>query len=178
MFNDVTKEELNIVSDKSKDNYRTIMLKTNSGKSRKFPLHRLVARAFIPKTDTDKKMKRVYIHHKNWDNGCNFYWNLEWRSPFEIMMMDRIKENIGDKNVITEVVHKLIERGEPTDDIYYMINGQLSKLKLFAIRYRLNRLKQASKKCYITFIKISIFASKQSHHIIPLWVLLNQYLMK
>jgi len=142
LFSLVTKEEINVVMDKTKDNYRAVMLKTNSGKRRKFPLHRLVARAFIPKTDIDKKMKRVYIHHKNWDNDCNFYWNLEWRSPLEIMMMDRIKENAGDEKVITEVVHRLIERGETIDDIYYMIDEQLSKFKIFAIRRRLKRNKK------------------------------------
>lgn len=46
---------------------------------RKFDVHRLVATAFIPKTEEDILLNRNFVNHKlNMDGRCNFVWNLEW----------------------------------------------------------------------------------------------------
>ena len=48
-------------------------------KRRKFFIHRLVAYAFIPRTDEDIKLNRDCVNHKfNKDGRCNYVWNLEW----------------------------------------------------------------------------------------------------
>lgn len=56
--------------------YERVTLQTNHGKQT-FAVHCLVALAFVPKTISDKKMERMFVHHKNWDNDYNYYWNLE-----------------------------------------------------------------------------------------------------
>lgn len=53
-------------------------------KRRKFFVHRLVANAFIPKTQDDIENKRFEVNHKyNRDGRCNFVWNLEWSNISE-----------------------------------------------------------------------------------------------
>lgn len=48
-------------------------------KRRKFFIHRLVANAFIPRTDEDIRLGRDCVNHKfNKDGRCNYAWNLEW----------------------------------------------------------------------------------------------------
>lgn len=51
---------------------------------RKFDIHRLVATAFIPKTEEDILLNRDVVNHKyNMDGRCNFVWNLEWTTTSE-----------------------------------------------------------------------------------------------
>ena len=135
VFSLIVNRELVSTAEKFRDNYKTIQLMDNTGNKRKFPVHCLVARAFIPKTESDIKMNRIYIHHKNWDNGYNYYWNLEWRSPVEIMVMTRIKntENIEEYELVT-IVCKLLENGEPTEDIFDIICEKMSKHKIWMIK--------------------------------------------
>lgn len=53
-------------------------------KRRKFFIHRLVADAFIPKTEDDIINNRNIVNHKyNRDGRCNFVWNLEWSNLSE-----------------------------------------------------------------------------------------------
>lgn len=53
-------------------------------KRRKFFIHRLVADAFIPKTENDILNNRNIVNHKyNKDGRCNYVWNLEWSNISE-----------------------------------------------------------------------------------------------
>ena len=73
IFSLITKQEIKGHKNPKRNNYSTIMLRCNNREERNFPIHTLVARAFIPKTASDKRLKRVYVHHKNWDNDYNYY---------------------------------------------------------------------------------------------------------
>lgn len=135
VFSLLTNQEIFGTSDKTKNNYNTIFLMCDDGKSHKFPRHRLVARAFIPKTVADKRMNRVYVHHKNWDNDYNYYWNLEWRSPMEIIMIGRVQKNkeIEEEDIV-KVVCTLLENNETIVDIFEMLDGKISKDKISKIK--------------------------------------------
>ena len=113
------------------------MLCDNNGKSRKFSIAHLVARAFIPRTASDKKQERFYAHHKNWDVTYNYYWNLEWRSSGEIALMGHLQEtkDITDQEVAVYVC-KLLEKGTTIGDTYEMIGRRLSKDKISKIKNR------------------------------------------
>lgn len=138
IFSLISNKELTPSTNGKRNNYRVIELTTNNKKKRKFPLHRLVARAFIPKTPSDKKMNRVYIHHKNWDNEYNYYWNLEWRSPMEINMISRIQKNkdITEEEIV-RLVCKLLEKSYTIVDIFEIMGGKISKDKISKIKNRL-----------------------------------------
>ena len=138
VFSLITNQEIKGYTDASRNNYKTIILSTNDGSRRKFPVHRLVARAFIPKTVSDKKMNRVYVHHKNWDNDYNYFWNLEWRSPMEIILIGRVqnKKDVTEDELV-ETVCKLLECKETIVDIFDMTRGKISKDKISKIKNRL-----------------------------------------
>lgn len=66
------------------ESYRTVSL--FNGNVRKHALvHRLVAQAFIPKTDEDLDLDRNIVNHKDGDPSHNWAWNLEWCTPSENM---------------------------------------------------------------------------------------------
>lgn len=138
IFSLINNIELKPFIDPKKNNYRTVILSTNTGKRKKFPLHVLVARAFIPKTLSDKKMNRVYIHHKNWDNDYNYFWNLEWRSPMEISVIGQVQKNKDvEEDDIIKAVCRLLERGETIVDIFDMLKGKISRDKISKIKNKL-----------------------------------------
>ena len=52
---------------------------SNGVNEKRYLVHRLVAFAFIPKTEDDIVKNRNFVNHKyNTDGRCNFVWNLEW----------------------------------------------------------------------------------------------------
>ena len=135
LFSLITNKELKPNSNPKRNNYSTVALINEDGTRRKYPLHCLVARAFVPKTNSDKKMNRVYVHHKNWDNDYNYYWNLEWRSPMEIMIIGQVQNNkeLEEEDIVRHVC-KLLQRGETIVDIFEIINRKLSKDKISKIK--------------------------------------------
>lgn len=135
IFSLITNKELIPSTDSKKNNYKTVILMNNDGKQTKHPLHRLVARAFIEKTASDKRMNRLYVHHKNWDNDYNYFWNLEWRSQMEIKAMEKLqsKKEISEED-IAKIVCRLLERKETIVDIFEIINGKMSKDKISKIK--------------------------------------------
>ena len=120
--------------DISRNNFKSVTLKCNNGKDCKFAIHRLVAYAFIPRTVTDKKLNRDYIHHKNYDNEYNYYWNLEWVSRFELDAINKINNGIEDEEELVKIVCHLLEYGETVGDIFRIINGKLSKFAITKIK--------------------------------------------
>ena len=135
VFSLLTNQEIHGTSNARKNNYNSVYLMTESGKVRKVAKHRLVARAFIPKTAADKKMNRIYVHHKNWDNDYNYYWNLEWRSPLEIIMIGRVQKNKEvEEEDIVKAVCSLLESKETIVDIFDMLDGKISKDKISKIK--------------------------------------------
>lgn len=138
LFSLITNQEIKGYGEAQRNNYRTVILRTKDGKNHKFPIHRLVARAFIPKTVSDKKMNRVYVHHKNWDNDYNYYWNLEWRSPMEILVLNRIQtsKELTEEELVN-LVCALLERKETIVDIFDLLKGMISKDKISKIKNRL-----------------------------------------
>lgn len=65
--------------------YKSVSLYYN-GKLIKYLKHRLVALAFIPKTDEDIKKGREFVNHIDGDPSHNFVWNLEWVNASENML--------------------------------------------------------------------------------------------
>ena len=134
VFSLITKKEMACNGCPSKNNYTSIILITKEGKQRRYPVHRLVALAFLPKTNSDKKMNRQFIHHKNWDNDYNYYWNLEWRNRVEIAAIEKINNKEMEEEEIVKVVCKLLENRETIVDIFDMIGGKLSKDKISKVK--------------------------------------------
>lgn len=58
--------------------YRNISLMSNNTVRMGFPIHRLVAMAFIPKTEEDIILERDFVNHKDLVKFNNVVWNLEW----------------------------------------------------------------------------------------------------
>ena len=137
LFSLITQKELKPVSNSSRNNYASVQLKLNDGKSKKFAIHRLVARAFVIKTTADKQLDRKYVHHKNWDNDYNYYWNLEWRSQIELKIMERLNSNpeLQEADVVKEVC-VLLERGTTINDIHNMLGKFISIDKISRVKSR------------------------------------------
>lgn len=135
VFSLLTNQEIYGTSDARKNNYNSVYLMSEDGKVLKIAKHRLVARAFVPKTTADKRMNRIYVHHKNWDNDYNYYWNLEWRSPMEIVMIGKVQKNkeIEEEDIV-KVVCRLLENKETIVDIFDMLDGKISKDKISKIK--------------------------------------------
>ena len=134
VFSLITNQEIKGHTNPKRNNYTTIILRCNNTEERNFPLHALVARAFIPKTASDKRLKRGYVHHKNWDNDYNYYWNLEWRSSLEIKMMQNVQKKNADEDEVAKVVCRLLERETPIVEIFEIIDRRLSKDKISRIK--------------------------------------------
>ena len=136
VFSLVNNIELKYYSRK-RDGYTVIRLQTENG-SKIFPVHCLVARAFIPKTTTDKKLNRLFVHHKNWDNEYNYQWNLEWRSQYEISIIKSIqtRKEYLEENDLIKYTCKLLEMQTPIVDIFEILDKQISKEKISKIKNR------------------------------------------
>lgn len=63
--------------------YERLTLRTNDGNNVNFAIHRLVAKAFIPKTLEDIQLGRDTVNHKNLIQSDNYYKNLEWVTDSE-----------------------------------------------------------------------------------------------
>lgn len=117
--------------------YEKISLSMEGGGSKSFPIHRLVAITFVPLTTTDKRLNRCQVHHKNWDNLDNHYWNIEWRSVFETKMINDIYNGkIQTEEDIVIAVCKLLELKTPIVDIFEIIDEKMSKDKISKIKNR------------------------------------------
>lgn len=133
IFSLITNKEIKGRTVKTKNNYRSISLIRRDGSEASYTISRLVARAFIPKTTSDKKMNRLFIHHKNWDNEYNYYWNLEWRSASEIALLNTLKKDSEEIDIV-KIVCKFLENDESIVDIFDMIDGRISKEKISRIK--------------------------------------------
>lgn len=131
-------KELKCHIDKSMNNYKTVFLLTNDEERHKFFVHRLVALAFKPRTISDKKNNRIYVHHDNWDNEYNYTWNLRWISPLELSVIKKIqlKDDIEEAELI-RVVCKLLEAKETISDIFELVDRKISKDKISKIKNRI-----------------------------------------
>lgn len=65
--------------------YKTVSLYYD-GKIYKYLVHRLVATAFIEKTDDDLEKERVFVNHIDGNPSHNYVWNLEWVTTSENMI--------------------------------------------------------------------------------------------
>ena len=59
-------------------------------------MHRLVAQAFIPKTEEDLELGRNLVNHLDGNPSHNWAWNLEWCTNGENMhtLLDQPLESI------------------------------------------------------------------------------------
>lgn len=64
------------------DGYKFVGVQTDSGR-RTIGVHRLVASAFIPKTEEDVRIGRDFVNHKDLDRTNNMCTNLEWVTNLE-----------------------------------------------------------------------------------------------
>lgn len=121
---------------RKKSGYLTINMQTNTG-SRVFSVHCLVARAFVLKTPDDKRLGRMFVHHKNWDNDYNYYWNLEWRSRNEIPIIAKVQNNKDiERDDLIKSICKLLELETPVLDIFDIIGKQIPKDTILKIKNR------------------------------------------
>ena len=75
------------VTHRNKTYWRIQLSCTTYIKRRYFYIHRLVANAFIPRTQEDIDMNRNMVNHIYDRSGlCNFVWNLEWVNDTENIM--------------------------------------------------------------------------------------------
>lgn len=63
--------------------YTRLSLRSNDGENISHSVHRLVAKAFIPKTLEDIQLGRDTVNHKNLIQSDNYYKNLEWVTDSE-----------------------------------------------------------------------------------------------
>lgn len=80
--------ELSLRLDSNRDGGKTyvkvLMCCVGNAPSRLIYVHRLVAHAFIPRTEEDISLGRDDVNHiYNRDGRCNYLWNLEWITPSE-----------------------------------------------------------------------------------------------
>lgn len=75
-----------------KSSYYLTVILYNNGDCKTFPVHRLVADAFIP----NPELKET-VNHKNGIKNCNYLWNLEWCTPSE---NSKHAIGLGYKNII------------------------------------------------------------------------------
>lgn len=128
VFSLIKNKELKPNVDTKRNNYTCVTLCMENGKGKKFPIHALVAAAFIPRSNSDIRLNRTSVHHKNWDNDYNYFWNLEYRSPMEIVYMGRIQDNkdLEDDEII-KIICKLLELKIPIVEIFDIIDRRMSK---------------------------------------------------
>ena len=60
------------------NSYHQVTLQKENSNEKKCRVHRLVAGAFIPKTEEDIELGRDQVNHKNLDPTKNYVKNLEW----------------------------------------------------------------------------------------------------
>lgn len=87
IFNIRTGRELSQMVDHKKY-YRSISLQINVqyNAHKTYSVHRLVALAYIPKTEEDIRLGRNMVNHKDLYPGNNYYKNLEWVTNQENMI--------------------------------------------------------------------------------------------
>lgn len=80
VFNIVSNKELAQANDQlnSFNSYKSVGLQMMDNSRKTFPVHRLVAMAFIPKIEEDIYFQRDFVNHKNLCRSYNVVWNLEW----------------------------------------------------------------------------------------------------
>lgn len=120
------------------NDHHYINLRLDNGNSKKFLIHTLVAYAFIPHTPDDIKLKRKYIHHKNWVNKDVYSWNLEWRNRTEISYMTKLRDNDYTCEQLKEIAIKLLRNRIPSGEISKILdnkitNEEIRKLKRHCI---------------------------------------------
>lgn len=125
--------------------YRSITLNTKSGYKR-YLIHRLYAKAFLPKTETDIKYNRDLVHFKDFDITNITIDNLEWLNPLELHMLVEIKNSkkeykrIGD---YIEFICRLLENNYEVEDI-------ISVLRLKNTIWTRNQIKRIkARKIYV-----------------------------
>ena len=74
--------------------YKTVRLTCEDPKtSKRFTLHRLLAQHFIPKTPSDIRHERIYVHFKDYDHQNVSLDNLEWVNRIELQIKNNIRDN-------------------------------------------------------------------------------------
>lgn len=109
--------------------YKRLELMTIHGYKLNFLIHRLVAMAFIPKTEEDIRLNRDIVNHKNCVKVCNYVWNLEWTTSHENTlhaldngMMDlKVSIKKDDKNKKEKSLGENNGQAKLTDEIVHVI---------------------------------------------------------
>lgn len=119
-----------------KDGYKNVTLYNGTRTShKKFPIHRLVAMAFIPNPNEYK-----YVNHKDEDKGNNVKENLEWCTPkynsnYGTAIERRVKhqdwKSIADKQSVPVVCKTL--SGEVIKRYKSMISAEIDGHKCASI---------------------------------------------
>lgn len=121
-------------------------------KRRKFFLHRLVANAFIPKTNDDIINNRDLVNHKyNKDGRCNFAWNLEWVNDSEntyhgLYFCEEYNHDLFDQDIILNRKSELISYEQFGED---NPKSRISEFQANLICYAYTVLKYSMKNCAI-----------------------------
>ena len=83
--------------------YSKIQLSNIDNKKESYPVHRLVAMAFIPRTEEDDTLYRMCINHIDSNGTNNDYRNLEWCTQRENMIDRNIKMD-NNYNTIEDII--------------------------------------------------------------------------
>lgn len=108
--------------------YAYISLCTKNNKTVSLLIHRLLAKYFLPKTETDIKYNRNIVHFKDFDNTNITIENLQWVNQLELSLLNNIRDTkskkIGD---YVESVCKLLEKDYDVSEICDILGISLSK---------------------------------------------------
>lgn len=104
--------------------YSKIQLSNIDNKKESYPVHRLVAMAFIPRTEEDDTLYRMCINHIDSNGTNNDYRNLEWCTQRENMIDRNIKMD-NNYNTIEDIIRvcRLLEDDKLTQKEISEITG-------------------------------------------------------
>ncbi len=129
-----TKSQIKLT--RSSSGYLTATIRTADNKRKCVQIHRLVARAFVPKTTNDKKHKRYFVRHKDGSSDYNVYWNLVWANYVEIKAMCVASDPNSTESDIVKQVCRLLREGISKTEILRVINYTLSPNLINKIQQR------------------------------------------
>lgn len=150
--------------------YLTLTLKLKNNKHKTFKVHRLVAMAFISRTEEDNKINRFHINHIDSDRTNNCYFNLEWCSHNENITY---RNNLNDLYLSDEQVHQICKLLEQDASSTYILNklglevNENNKKLIGGIR-RGENYTYISSKYNMKQCKIKKFTDEQVHEICKL----------
>ena len=116
IYDNLNQRVLNRAINKKRNEYVRYWLRDNNGHSKNYRSNRLVAMAFIPRTEEDIALNRNDVNHKDGDKSNDYYRNLEWVSrsentihAYNTGLNQYIGEKARDAKRTNEMTHKVCQ---------------------------------------------------------------------